>query len=41
LIEENNGFKTKSKKALKVDEVKLLSDYMKTLTAEKRNFKIT
>jgi hypothetical protein len=26
-------FKTKSK-ALKVDEVKLLSDYMKTLTAE-------
>jgi hypothetical protein len=37
LIEENNAvLKLNQKKALKVDEVKLLSDYMKTLTAEER-----
>jgi hypothetical protein len=37
LIEENNAvLKPNQKKALKVDEVKLLSDYMKTLTAEER-----
>jgi hypothetical protein len=37
LIEENNAvLKLNQKKALKVDEVKLLTDYMKTLTAEER-----
>jgi len=37
LIEENNVvLKPNQKKALKVDEVKLLSDYMKTLTAEEK-----
>jgi hypothetical protein len=37
LIEEKNAvLKPNQKKALKVDEVKLLSDYMKTLTAEER-----
>jgi hypothetical protein len=37
LIEENNvALKANQKKGLKVDEVKLLSDYMKTLTAEEK-----
>ncbi|MBX9889539.1 MAG: M1 family metallopeptidase [Flavobacteriaceae bacterium] len=37
LIEENNAvLKANQKKGLKVDEVKLLSDYMKTLSAEEK-----
>jgi hypothetical protein len=37
LIEENNvALKANQKKGLKVDEVKLLSDYVKTLTAEEK-----